>query len=106
MHYTSILQMVAARGHTVDAGEQFERLCDVLLQYASLSDLIDKFDHDNMSIEDYAGIREYQTILDSIHHRRRKLTVGLALHHRLGSSPECLLGNMHPDVIGRILDHI
>jgi len=106
MHYTSILQMVAARGHTVDAGEQFERLCDVLLQYASLSDLIDKFDHDNMSIEDYAGIREYHTILDSIHHRRRKLTVCLALHHRLGSSPECRLGNMHPDVIGRILDHI
>jgi len=106
VHYTSILQMVAARGHRVDAGEQFERLCVVFLRYASLSDLIDKLDPDNMSIEDYAGIREYHIILDSIDQRRRRLTVCLALHRRLGSEQECYLGNLEPSLIARILDDV
>jgi len=59
-----------------------------------------------MSIEDYAGIREYHTILDSIDQRRRRLAVCLALHRRLGSEQECYLGNLEPSLIARILDDV
>jgi len=106
VHHTSILHMVAARGHRAQSGEQFERLCAVLLQYATLYDLVDKLDNHNLTIEDYARIHQYNIILDSIHQRRRKLTVCLALHRRLGSEQACYLGNLEPSLISRILDDV
>ena len=106
VHHNSILHMVASHGHVPQAAAEFERLCTVLLQYATMNDLVYKRDHHNRTIEDYAGMHQYRVILDYIHQMRMRMAVALAMHHRVGSNPECLLGTMSELVISRILDDI
>jgi len=106
VRHNSILNMIASRTHMPQAIAEFERLCTVLLQYATLYDLVDKRDYHNRTIEEYARIHDYHLILDSIHQRRMKLALCLAMHPRLGSDGECHLAHLEPSLIARILDHV
>jgi len=109
-HHASILHLVASRPHAVLGGEdtqhQFERLCGVLMQYASLSDLTEKPDDRDRTVEDYARANGFNTILECIAKKRQKLAVCFALHPRLGSPVGCHIGTLDMSLISKILDDI